>query len=517
MRKSTLTTGTLLLLLAGSALAGNAAESYRRLYGEREKRVLASATKEDDAKLAADLLLGASELAGDTDLRILLYEKACEIGRRGTEGYRTALRALELLGEEAPDRKPGCEMLRIDVLEDLYRYRDGPAKVGAGEELTHEQILLARRRIGQEDWQTARKLLWDAQVVAGRNDSARKEEAEVLRRAVEQRIRLIALARELAEKAKATPSDGEARRELVRTCLVDLDDPALAAEHLGPGVPKAWADRIPLAAKAIPDLSEPALLSLGEWYMELAADAKAVPRRLMLMRSRALLKAYVNRHAGEDETRLRAKLGIGKAARAIFAVDGALVRRAGRNRWVDLLSVTDPARDAPAGRWVKDDRGLHSDGGRSSVLYFPVKVTGSYELQAFFVRHTGDMYPAFVTPCGEHGGMVMIGGWGGAKNGLHRLRGKGAEGNETTCVEEIANGLPYRVHVRIDLDGKNVTIKVRLNGREIISWRGKQEWYRVDARRADRWLGIEAHRARIEFRSVKVRMISGESELVNWE
>jgi len=517
MLMGTLRTTTLLLMLAGTAFAGNAAESYRRLYGEREKKALASATKDDDAKLAADLLAGAAELSGDADLRILLYEKAYEIGRRGTGGYRTALRALELLAEAAPERQSGCEMLRVDVLADLYRYRDGPAKVAAGEELVHERILLARRRIGRKDWATAKTLLWDAQVVAGRNDSARKEEANVLRKAVEQRIRRIGEARELAEKLKATPSDHAARCDLVRLCLVDLNDPALASEHLGPGVAREWAERIPLAVKAIPDLTEAALLTMGEWYAGLAEDAKDVPRRLMLMRCRDLLTAYVSRHAAEDESRLRAKLGIQEAEQAIFEVDGELVRRAGKSRWVDLLSVTDPARHAAKGRWVKDDRGLHSDGGRSSVVYFPVKVTGSYELQAFFVRHTGDMYPAFVTPAGEHGGMVMLGGWGGSKNGLHRLRGKGAEKNETTHLAEVVNGLPYRTTIRVDLDGKNVTVKVWLNGDEIISWRGRQEWFKVEARRPDRWLGMEAHRGRIELRSAKVRMIRGDAELVNWE
>ena len=81
----------------------------------------------------------------------------------------------------------------------------------------------------------------------------------------------------------------------------------------------------------------------------------------------------------------------------------------------------------------------------------------------------------------------------------------------------MVNGLPYRTTIRVDLDGKNVTVKVWLNGDEIISWRGRQEWFKVEARRPDRWLGMEAHRARIELRSAKVRMIKGDAELVSWE
>ncbi|MEN8151424.1 MAG: hypothetical protein ABFS86_16530, partial [Planctomycetota bacterium] len=396
----------------------------------------------------------------------------------------------------------------------LHRYSDGPGKVAAGEELVHERIRVARRRIDDRKWEAARKLLWDAQVTAGKVESARKEEADVLRRAVEERIRLLAVADELAAKVKAAPGEGETRRKLVRMCVISLNDPAKAAEHVGPGVPAEWAGRIALAAMPIADLSEPSLLTLGEWYRELAGETKGVPARLMWMRSRDLFASYVARHGAEDETRLRAKLRHDEARAAIFEVDRKLVKKAGSLHWVDAITAIDPQRDAGKGRWVKANGVLHSDGRDGSLIWIPLRGSGGYEIQIFFVRRSGDSAPVIVLPCGEYGGALVLGLWGGDKTGLHEIRGRGARGNETTHVEPIVAGRPYRVHVRVQPDGKNATVKVRLNGREIISWRGKQEWFRHGLRKPDRGIGVEAHKTRVEFRSIKVRMLSGEPELV---
>jgi hypothetical protein len=506
----------LLLAAAAAAFAGDAADSYRRLYGDREREALSSATLDDDAALAADVLAGAEQVPGDAALQVLLYEKACELGRRGPAGYRTAMAALEALGAAVPNRRKACEALRIEVLEDLYRKSDGEDRVSAGEELVHERILLARRRIDEGDLATAKKLLWDAQVVAGREDSARREEAEVLRKAVEQRIRLIARAEELQAKLADAPTDSETRRELVRTCLVDLNDPQRASAHLGPGVPDRWVKLVPLAAQEPAKLSEPSLLELGEWYLGLAGETKGVPRHLMLSRSLGFHRAFESRHAGEDEARLRARLRIAEAEKAIFEVDRGLVARAGSNHWVDLIGLTDPARDA-VGRWLKDERGLHTSGSKTTNVYFPLKITGGYELEAFFVRESGGGYPSFVTPCGDFGGIVVIGGWGGDKSGLNRIKGRDGDRNETTHIQPIVNGRAYRVRIRIDPDGPNATVKVWLDGTEIISWRGRQDWFKDKYRRSDRWLGIVANRDRIHFLSLKVRMMSGEPELVSGE
>jgi hypothetical protein len=510
-------TMAMLLLLAAPASAGNPAESYRRLYGEREKKVTASATKEDDAKLAADILAGAAEVGGDREFQDLLYEKAYEIGRRGKPGYRTAIDALQLLGESVAEREAGCEMLRLDVFEDLYRYSDGDAKVAAGEELVHERLLLGRRRVKAKLYADARRLFWDAQVVAANVDSARRGEAEVWVRAVDQRMKLLKKADALARRLVEDPADKETRFALVRTFLVDLDDPTMAGVNIGPGVPSDWVGKILHAATQGPKHDEPSVLALGEWYLERAKEAKGVPRRLMLMRSHRCFLDYVARHKGEDDSRLRAKLRITECERGIWETDRELVRRAGRNRWINLLNVTDPARDATAGRWSKDEVGLHSGGSRSSSLYFPVKVEGSYELEVFFRRLTGSVYPTFVLPCGEDGGLLVFGGKGNDKVGLHEIKRRSVDNNETTRTQPIVNGRAYRVRARVDLDGANVTIKAWLDGREIISWRGKQEWFRHKARKADRWLGLEANRARIEFLSVRLRIIQGKAELLSRE
>ena len=259
------------------------------------------------------------------------------------------------------------------------------------------------------------------------------------------------------------------------------------------------------------------MLRLGDWYLGLADDAKGVPRRLMLMRSQRYFTEFVVRHKAEDELRLKAKLRIGEVEQGIWETDRELVRRAGRHHWIDLLTVTEPAKDAAKGRWHKDEVGLHSGGSSGAILYFPVKATGSYEIEVFFNRTHGETHPDLLLPSGEHGGLLVIGGWGGDKTGLHEIKRRSGEKNETTYIQPIMKGRRYRARVRVVPDGKNATIKVWLDGKEIISWRGKQEWFHHKAIRPDRRLGLAANQARIEFHSVKLRIIKGKAELLGRE
>ena len=96
--------GLAMLWLASSALA-DAEGDYKTLFGQDEAKVAASRNTKDATTFAAKLLNAAKTLNEQKDLQALLCEKAHEFATKDPSGQQTAVEALKLLGEAAPEKK----------------------------------------------------------------------------------------------------------------------------------------------------------------------------------------------------------------------------------------------------------------------------------------------------------------------------------------------------------------------------------------------------------------------------
>jgi len=299
------------ILLASSlpVLAGEAADTFNKIYGEDLQRVAATPSPADDVALAKQMVEGAKE-AGDQPVFLsLLCEKAYELAAKDASGYATATASMDLLAGKSPEKKVECLRKNAALYQKQYAAARGEAKTKAGEDVMAALSALAEAQTDAGDsdaagW-TLRQAITVATVIKSENKAALQDRLENLapRQRVEKQIEAI------QAKLDANPKDEASRKELVRLYLVEMDNPAEAAKFLDETVDEATRKYVPAAARPIEEAPQLACTELGDWYKGLA-DQAATPasKGAMLRRAQAYYQRFLKLHPAADLSRTAATL-----------------------------------------------------------------------------------------------------------------------------------------------------------------------------------------------------------------
>jgi len=138
---------------------------------------------------------------------------------------------------------------------------------------------------------------------------------------------------------------------------------------------------------------------------------------------------------------------------------------------LDLLAITDPARDAVAGRWARSGPALvNLTSDAFPRVLFPVKAPAEYDLTMDVERKVGFRSLIVGLVSGESHFVAHIDGWTGTVSGLDLLDNRGADQNETTTRD--VSHLPLDKKVRVVASVRRDGVKVSVDGRVIIDWKG---------------------------------------------
>ncbi|MDP6544667.1 MAG: SUMF1/EgtB/PvdO family nonheme iron enzyme [Phycisphaerae bacterium] len=348
----TLTVGLVVALSGGTALA-DAAGDYESIFGDEDKKVIASRTKTDDVKFAAKLFKAAKDMPDSPGLQVLLYEKAVKFGSTGTAGCDTALAALKLLEEAVPAKKAHWLQRKFEVVKFRFDRSYGAARKAAGEPYMDMLETLADARVAEGKGTEAKTLYNRALMVANYIKSPRL--AEILAKSkranavVAQQARL----KSLRAKLTADPKDTAVRRELVVLYVVALDNPAEAARLLTDDLDEVTRTYVPLAAKKLESLDEAICLELGEWYYRtLSKKASAAGRAVVLRRAQGYYQRFLESHAKKDAQSYRAKAALESIEKELKKL-GAPAVAGGRTLMLNLArGVTMKLVRIPAGKAV---------------------------------------------------------------------------------------------------------------------------------------------------------------------
>ena len=183
---------------------------------------------------------------------------------------------------------------------------------------------------------------------------------------------------------------------------------------------------------------------------------------------------------------------------------------------VDLLALVDPAKDAVKGTWRHQGSALASvERVSSGRIMIPLAPEGSYELQINFVRISGNDLVGVILPVASSTVTLHLGGWLGRASGLRLINGKGD--NETVKASTLENGRQYSVNVKVLVDDHEAWITVTLDGEPLIAWRGAPSALSLNTRwrlPLPGYLGLAHSETTVVFRSVRLRMLSGEARLL---
>ncbi|MFO8015235.1 MAG: hypothetical protein R6X20_18280 [Phycisphaerae bacterium] len=303
------------------AEAEKAAKVFEALYGQDVARARGTADVADDVALAKRLVAAAVKAKDQPALLAVLCDRAYALASPHADGYATAVEAVVLLRDEAPSEAAACTERLVEVRQRQYAAAGGKEKAAAGAALVDAMLALTQYREEAGALPQAVSLLKRAARIAKAAGGDRLAEIEIRQERAEHLVRTHRDIRDMKALLDRDPDNAAARGKLVRLCLVHLDDPSRAAEHLKGVEDEALAKYVPAAAKGIEAAPELACLQLGDWYRTLGETAPAPFRRAMFDRSKAYYARFLSLHAAEDLDRTSAELALRKIDAAIAALD----------------------------------------------------------------------------------------------------------------------------------------------------------------------------------------------------
>ncbi|QNN20862.1 hypothetical protein HED60_00785 [Planctomycetales bacterium ZRK34] len=282
---------------------------FESLYGEQVRQAASTHQTDDDVALAQQLHKAAITAKADPALMAVLCENAYEFGRKDLKGYNAAIAAMQLLAEQQPDRVSDCREKMTDLYERLYRnprlLRN--VRVQAGQRWVQTLMQMAEDHIAADEFAQAHAMLRKAQPIA--STTAPKQVDAIRRRLIQvaEAMRTFKQIDQLKGRLKANPDDHATGDQLVRTYLVQLDDPMEAQKYTFLTNDESLKQFVSLANQST-DLSHEQLLTLGDGYRDLADQAEGNSQSRMFMRAQQAYAQYLKAHTEEDADRLKATL-----------------------------------------------------------------------------------------------------------------------------------------------------------------------------------------------------------------
>ncbi|MBI1368211.1 MAG: hypothetical protein GC162_06105 [Planctomycetes bacterium] len=471
-----------LFILPRAARADETADLFNQVYGPKLKAAQATPQRDDDLALARDLLTAAAREKPGSPMIPVLCQNAYDLTKSMPEGYDTAVDAMSMLADAAPDKRIDAWNEAVAIRTKQYAIARGPDKASAG-----EAVLLALQHLA------------DAEAAAGDAKSAVRDlrRASTLARAIQSPYadaiasKLDAATRQVSIQSrlailepKINAGDPAALQQAVMLHLVDLDDPAAALALADKLSDDALRQHIQSANKPISELDSETLLNEALWYRDLAAKADDVSRRFMLSRSLTYLNRYIDQPAVDKD---KARLFVSQVSVDLDKVGGYAPPAMGRladikpNEWIDLLPDIDFDRGPIKGKWSKAPDGVACEAMLASRIELPLEISGSYQLHVEFSMGAALEAVFIAIPVNDRIAMIVLGGGSNKIAFIRSIDGKNNRESPVFCPFSLSSGRKYSVDITVlRLPNAMVHISTRVDGETIIDWQGASSRLSMD-------------------------------------
>jgi hypothetical protein len=307
----------------------------------------------------------------------------------------------------------------------------------------------------------------------------------------------------LRDRWRQNAADTEAAAAWGRFCCLYKND-------WEAGLPLWALDDGPAGDAAALDLTTPTepaeQLALADAWWELSEQqTHALPRRLLRWRADTWYQ-----RASADPGAVTSQI----AARRIAYQQS--VSPVPMNQWIEILGTATIVEDDDGvaevlGQWERRRVEIRTQAAQGDArIALPLQPTGSYDLQVRFTLHEGNEL-LLALPVGEGDCLVGIGCYGGVWSGIERIDGAPIHANASGVRGgPIAVGV-HSAEIRIDVDGEQATIDVKLDGDRTFRWTGQtaslsnyEAWQGMG-----RLLRLGANQQHITFHSLRLRPRTG--------
>ena len=509
---------------ASAAEADKATEAFESVYGADLKRVKATSDVKDDLELATRLFAAAKEATGQPELLAILCEKALELASAHSDGYPTALAAMELLPTGVPDKGVWCAERVVEIRQRQFDAARPTNRATAGEELITAILTLVDMKLSAGAPAEGAPLCRKAEAVARAIKSDRLADIDARQKALASALKTLREADSLKALLEKNPQNGPVREKLVRLYLVDLDNPVEAARYVEGVADESLAKYAAAAAKGVESTPELASKELGQWYCTLAEGAPAAAKAAMVARAKTYYERFLDLHAADDLDRTTVALVLNKvsAELALLSAPPGTVSAStdtiiAPGKAVDVLKSVDPKKDTVKGRWKMQDGGLRVESTEPAQrVALPVMVAGSYEFDVEFTRTGGYDNVVFMVPVAGSEALLSLNVF--TDTALFEVNhGQGEPKDARTKVGTFQNGRKYSTRIQVLVRGDEAQVTISLDGKRLLGWTGPHaaltrpgDW--VLPRR--QCLGMGTWSSNILFHTARLKMLSGKAKLL---
>lgn len=515
--------GAVVLLAAASALAADDAESSKKLFndlfGAEIARVERTPSPTDDIELAGRLWEAVDTAGEKPELAKILCETTVRLASKAPEGYPTAIAAQErLIDLNADDPSKQVEAL----LEMRYRQVQtlrGDEKKDAAADYIDAALDAADRLDESGDIAGAITLLRKAQRVAPMTgDPASRTMIGDALRALASKQASLNQAEQLKKKLRANPEDQATATELIRICIVDLDDPAEAFKYSMLVKDEKLKANVKTATLEVDAVEPLAAMEAASWYLSLVQSAREQAIKLALLeRAGALYDRFLDSDDAQGLRRTKAELDRKKVDTEIEKIEAAIAKTQGTTGgpWVDALKNIDMS-DYNNRAWMRKGKAIISKIDRDEVLEFEHQPKGSYEYRVKLARvegpgHIGIIFSVPNARSNWQTCTFVCQGADGEYSGLERVDGKTFARNTSTGRGGwLPAGKTVTVRVVVEVKGNEVQVTGYVGSKRKTKWKGNA------SRLSNNWsgtsgkLGVVADYSKVAVISAEYRSLDAE-------
>ncbi len=495
---------------------------FDSLYGSRLQQVQRTGTTDDDFALAKELLEAAHRSTQTPGLLQILCEEAYNLAARDRDSD-VADQAMQLLAQHLPEKRAYALLQRANFYHSRFTSARGADRTNMGQRTV--ELLLELADITASETFSLEQSLDAASTEDAGSETAHLRRAMSVAAAIRspytdqikarldqagQRERAARQAQSLMRRLESDSSNRALQAELLRTLIVDLDNPAHAARYASTA-DEPWRTNVQLAAASPETLSAAQCERLADWYVSLADQAAATVRAPLLHRARTYYEQLLADPAASDLVRQKARL-------ALTTLDTRIRELAGGAAWFDLLRLIKVDKHVVRGEWAMQRNVLRASQrrGQAGLIAVPATTQGSYLAEVRFTRRGGEERFLIVLPVGESqvAAYVNLHGY----SGLGWIGGKSLQDGPAKISESlITTGREHTLQADVTVDNGNAQIELTFDGRRIVSWRGRVSALSIhdDYRTPNAPAFALALRGEYDITSLRVRMKDGQLKLLD--
>lgn len=285
---------------------------FESIYSERIEAVSKTINRDDDVKLAAEILKVGQGGGNPPQVQGLIYRTVFDLGCLDADGYKLAVEAMNRLASVPGARDEAREKM-LDVLTRQYRNGKTDEREGAARQLFDLYIDFGNDQMNAKKWTEATSHFRLAVALASKHRWSARDGAMARMQLSLKRGRAERNLDAMNVRLLKNAGDTATAEQLVRLHVVDFDDPASALPYLDRVKDGEMKRLVPLAAKPHTQVNEAACLELGIWYKELSGPIPSHGDLPIVNRAIRYLDRYLDLHQTNDLNRNRASIVLEKA------------------------------------------------------------------------------------------------------------------------------------------------------------------------------------------------------------